>query len=74
MPAANAKQKQQKNGDFYPKIFESISSVNEAKRGRGGEGGGVRFQQEITNWFFSRVARWFIFKPKIQIWVYFGGP
>jgi hypothetical protein len=22
----------------------------------------------------SRVARWFIFKPKIPIWVYFGGP
>jgi hypothetical protein len=21
-----------------------------------------------------RVARWFIFKPKIQIWVYLGGP
>jgi hypothetical protein len=21
-----------------------------------------------------RVARWFIFKPKIPIWVYFGGP
>jgi hypothetical protein len=22
----------------------------------------------------TRVARWFIFKPKIQIWIYFGGP
>jgi hypothetical protein len=22
----------------------------------------------------SRVARWFIFKPKIAIWVNFGGP
>jgi hypothetical protein len=22
----------------------------------------------------SRVARWFILKPKIPIWVYFGGP
>jgi hypothetical protein len=22
----------------------------------------------------SRVARWFIFKPKLQIWVNFGGP
>jgi hypothetical protein len=22
----------------------------------------------------SRVARWFIFKPKIPIWVNFGGP
>jgi hypothetical protein len=22
----------------------------------------------------SRVARWFVFKPKIQIWVNFGGP
>jgi hypothetical protein len=22
----------------------------------------------------NRVARCFIFKPKIQIWVYFGGP
>jgi hypothetical protein len=22
----------------------------------------------------SRVARWFLFKPKIPIWVYFGGP
>jgi hypothetical protein len=24
--------------------------------------------------FESRVARWFVFKPKIQIWVNFGGP
>jgi hypothetical protein len=24
--------------------------------------------------FASRVARWFIFKPKIQIWVNFLGP
>jgi hypothetical protein len=24
-------------------------------------------------YFCSRVARWFIFKPKIPIWVYFGG-
>jgi hypothetical protein len=23
---------------------------------------------------YSRVARWFIFKPKIPIWVKFGGP
>jgi hypothetical protein len=22
----------------------------------------------------SRVARWFIFKPKIPVWVHFGGP
>jgi hypothetical protein len=22
----------------------------------------------------SRVARWIIFKPKIPIWLYFGGP
>jgi hypothetical protein len=22
----------------------------------------------------SRVARWFLFKPKIPIWVNFGGP
>jgi hypothetical protein len=22
----------------------------------------------------SRVARWFVFKPKIPIWVNFGGP
>jgi hypothetical protein len=22
----------------------------------------------------SRVARWFLFKPKIQIWANFGGP
>jgi hypothetical protein len=22
----------------------------------------------------ARVARWFVFKPKIQIWVNFGGP
>jgi hypothetical protein len=22
----------------------------------------------------KRVARWFIFKPKIEIWVHFGGP
>jgi hypothetical protein len=29
-----------------------------------------------TNYFYegpSRVARWFVFKPKIQIWVTFGG-
>jgi hypothetical protein len=24
--------------------------------------------------FESRVARWFIFKPKIPIWIEFGGP
>jgi hypothetical protein len=23
---------------------------------------------------FGRVARWFVFKPKIPIWVNFGGP
>jgi hypothetical protein len=23
---------------------------------------------------FNRVARWFVFKPKISIWVNFGGP
>jgi hypothetical protein len=22
----------------------------------------------------SRVARWFVFKPKIPIWINFGGP
>jgi hypothetical protein len=25
-----------------------------------------------TNWLTTRVARWFVFKPKIQIWVNFG--
>jgi hypothetical protein len=25
-------------------------------------------------WLSSRVARWHIFKPKIPIWVNFGGP
>jgi hypothetical protein len=24
-------------------------------------------------WVVSRVARWFVFKPKIPIWVNFGG-
>jgi hypothetical protein len=32
----------------------------------------------MENWwkhiFESRVARWFAFKPKIAIWVNFGGP
>jgi hypothetical protein len=26
------------------------------------------------NIFESRVARWYVFKPKIPIWVKFGGP
>jgi hypothetical protein len=24
--------------------------------------------------FWTRVARWFIYKQKLPIWVYFGGP
>jgi hypothetical protein len=24
-------------------------------------------------WLFTRVARWYIFRPKISIWVNFGG-
>jgi hypothetical protein len=28
----------------------------------------------LTQTIAAGVARWFIFKPKIQIWVYFGGP
>jgi hypothetical protein len=27
-----------------------------------------------SSYLSSRVARWFIFKPKIPIWVNFGGP
>jgi thiol-disulfide isomerase/thioredoxin len=27
-----------------------------------------------TLWVAIRVARWFVFKPKIPIWVNFGGP
>jgi hypothetical protein len=27
-----------------------------------------------TNCLMNRVARWYVFKPKIQIWVNFGGP
>jgi hypothetical protein len=28
----------------------------------------------LFRWFTIRVARWFVFKPKIPIWVNFGGP
>jgi hypothetical protein len=31
-----------------------------------------RQSPQLTLW--SRAARWFIFKPKIRIWVIFGGP
>jgi hypothetical protein len=30
--------------------------------------------RNILSTGFSRVAGWYIFKPKIQIWVKFGGP
>jgi hypothetical protein len=29
----------------------------------------IRWQHAVVD----RVARWFVFKPKIQIWVNFGG-
>jgi hypothetical protein len=29
---------------------------------------------ETPDMLSSRVARWFVFKPKIPIWVNFGGP
>jgi hypothetical protein len=34
------------------------------------------FEEFFTQkrWLTTRVARWFIFKPKIQIWVNFKGP
>jgi hypothetical protein len=28
----------------------------------------------VSKGFYTRVARWYIFKPKIQDWVYFGRP
>jgi hypothetical protein len=28
----------------------------------------------LRHWVTTRVARWFAFKQKIQIWVNFGGP
>jgi hypothetical protein len=31
-------------------------------------------QSHPSNQLGVRVARWYIFKPKIQIWVNFGGP
>jgi hypothetical protein len=37
----------------------------------------VSYQSQISCekvCFSSRVARWYIFKPKISIWVIFGGP
>jgi hypothetical protein len=27
-----------------------------------------------VSFLLTRVAKWFVFKPKIPIWVYFGGP
>jgi hypothetical protein len=29
--------------------------------------------QFFRTFFYTRVARWFVFKPKIQIWVNYGG-
>jgi hypothetical protein len=31
-------------------------------------------RQHDVDTLTSRVARWFVFKPKIPIWVNFGGP
>jgi hypothetical protein len=31
-------------------------------------------QKFVWATFLARIARWFIFNPKIQIWVNFGGP
>jgi hypothetical protein len=30
--------------------------------------------RNLKNGFVHRVAGWFVFKPKIPIWVNFGGP
>jgi hypothetical protein len=32
-----------------------------------------KFGDKESSCGYSRVARWFVFKPKIQIWVNFGG-
>jgi hypothetical protein len=34
----------------------------------------IRALSGIVHVDCDRVARWFVFKPKIQIWVNFGGP
>jgi hypothetical protein len=31
-------------------------------------------EEDLAALVACRVARWFIFKPKIQIWINFGGP
>jgi hypothetical protein len=31
------------------------------------------FKVDQSSWLWARVARWYIFKPKFQIWVNFGG-
>jgi hypothetical protein len=35
---------------------------------------GVDFVKPFRPEFTTRFARWFLFKPKIPIWVNFGGP
>jgi hypothetical protein len=32
------------------------------------------FSKQSKSFNDTRVARWFLFKPKIPVWVYFGGP
>jgi hypothetical protein len=69
---------------FPPQPFASLSVISatfHSKRFAQSQGSG-RLLLELRKAFFlnpaklnqTRVARWFVFKPKIPIWVNFGGP
>jgi hypothetical protein len=61
--------------NFWNPNLWVMPAVNQMQsKQKSASNGSEKSARQTSSWIQSRVARWFIFKQKIPIWVNFGGP